>query len=139
MTRARTPVERDYQGAPAWAHALEMPTRFAKQLVQLARGGLLLGMGREAALAVAARCCRDTLPPLRRVVLADVAANPDSYTADVAGRPDSPLHRRPHAPGATATRPAESGAHDYGSRVRWLYSVAPDTDKDALARCVLDP
>jgi hypothetical protein len=39
VTRARTPVERDYQGNPAFAHALEMPTRFAKQLVQLAPAG----------------------------------------------------------------------------------------------------
>lgn len=30
VTRARTAVERDYQGNPAFAHALEMPTRFAK-------------------------------------------------------------------------------------------------------------
>src|SRR6266566_2414486 len=57
VTRGRTPVERDYQGSPAWAHALEMPTRFAKQLVQIVRGGLVLGLDPETAMGVAARCC----------------------------------------------------------------------------------
>ncbi|MGN6177341.1 MAG: hypothetical protein ACTHPS_30975, partial [Streptosporangiaceae bacterium] len=90
VTRARTPVERDYQGNPAFAHALEMPTRFAKQLVQIVRGGLLLGLDRDTAMGVAARCCHDTMPPLRRVVLADIAANPDSFTPDVADRVQMP-------------------------------------------------
>jgi hypothetical protein len=90
VTRARTPVERDYQGNPAFAHALEMPTRFAKQLVQIARGGLLLGLDRDTAMRLAARCCHDTMPPLRRTVLADVAGNPDSFTPDVADRVQIP-------------------------------------------------
>lgn len=86
VTRCRTPVERDYQGNPVWAHDLEAPTRFAKQLVQLARGGLSLGMTSVAAHAVAARAARDSMPPLYRKVLGDVAAHPVSRTADVANR-----------------------------------------------------
>jgi hypothetical protein len=39
VTAARTAVERDYQGNPTSAHALEMPTRFAKQLTQVIRAG----------------------------------------------------------------------------------------------------
>ena len=54
VTRARTAVERDFKGNPVFAHALEMPTRLAKQLVQLARGGLALGMDRDEAMAVVA-------------------------------------------------------------------------------------
>ncbi|MQA17495.1 MAG: ArsR family transcriptional regulator, partial [Pseudonocardiaceae bacterium] len=65
VTRARTAVERDYNGDPAFAHALEMPTRFAKQLVQLVRGGVALGMSREHAMAMAMRAARDTMPPMR--------------------------------------------------------------------------
>jgi hypothetical protein len=38
VTMARTAVERDYQGEVIDAHAPEMPTRFAKQLVQMVRG-----------------------------------------------------------------------------------------------------
>ena len=86
VTRCRTPVERDYQGNPSWAHDLEAPTRFAKQLVQLARGGLSLGMTQDAARAVAARAARDSMPPAYLKVLGDVTGNPLSRTAEVAQR-----------------------------------------------------
>jgi hypothetical protein len=65
VTRARTAVERDGQRNPLFAHELEMPTRFAKQLVQIVQGAAALGMDRESALAVAARCAADSMPPLR--------------------------------------------------------------------------
>jgi hypothetical protein len=130
VTRARTPVERDYQGGPAWAHDLEMPTRFGKQLVQVARGGLLLGMSRAAAMGTAVRCCQDSVPPLRRKVLADVAAHPDSSTADVT--------KRLQIPRTTADRTLQElqlvgllhvDHVDYGpGRVRWCYAVAPGVD-----------
>ena len=115
VTRARTAVERDYQGNPAWAHGLEMPTRFAKQLVQIARGGLLLGMDRETAMGVAARCCHDTMPPLRRRVLADVAGapglvHPRRGRAGAAPQDD----RRPDAAGAAAARPPRSRSRPVG-------------------------
>ena len=105
VTRARTPVERDYQGTPAWAHALEMPTRFAKQLVQIVRGGLVLGLDPETAMGVAARCCHDSMPPLRRMVLADVAANPLSGTAKVVASTSAAIDDGgPHAAGAPLAR-----------------------------------
>ena len=37
MTLCRTAVDYDYQGNPIDANAPEMPTRFAKQLVQIMR------------------------------------------------------------------------------------------------------
>src|SRR5262249_6755812 len=40
VTLNRTAVERDYQGNVIDAHAPEMPTRFAKQLAQMLRGGV---------------------------------------------------------------------------------------------------
>ena len=65
MTLARTAVERDYRGDVIDAHAPEMPTRFAKQLAQMVRGGVAIGMDRAgracgwrcAARATASRRC----------------------------------------------------------------------------------
>jgi hypothetical protein len=135
VTRARTPVERDYQGNPAWAHGLEMPTRFAKQLVQIARGGLLLGMDRQAAMDVAARCCHDTMPPLRRLVLADVAGHPDSFTPDVTDRVQVPKTTVDRTLQELQLLGLLEVQHiTYGERVRWMYSLAPGIDPADLGR-----
>src|SRR5262249_6733519 len=72
-TYARTAVERDYRGDVINSHAPEMPTRFAKQLAQLLRGALALGMDRQAAMRLALRCARDSIPPLRLAILLDLA------------------------------------------------------------------
>jgi hypothetical protein len=138
VTRARTPVERDYQGNPAFAHALEMPTRFAKQLVQIARGGLLLGLDRDTAMRVAARCCHDTMPPLRRVVLADVAANPDSFTPDVADRvqiPKTTIDRTLQELQLLGLLTVQHIRYGQNERLRWMYSLAPGVDRGDLAKC----
>ena len=76
VTMARTAVERDYQGEVIDAHAPEMPTRFAKQLAQMIRGAVAIGMTPAAAMRLAIRCARDSIPPLRREILLDVAADP---------------------------------------------------------------
>ena len=65
MTLARTGVEYDYRGDVIDAHAPEMPTRFAKQLTQIVRGAVAIGMDRADALRLAIRCARDSMPPLR--------------------------------------------------------------------------
>ena len=44
VTLARTGVEFDYRGNVVDAHAPEMPTRFAKQLAQVVRGGVAVGL-----------------------------------------------------------------------------------------------
>jgi hypothetical protein len=136
VTRGRTPVERDYQGNPAWAHALEMPTRFAKQLVQIVRGGLVLGLDPETAMGVAARCCHDTMPPLRRKVLADVAANPLSGTAKVVASLQLPWTtvdrtlQELHLLGCLVV-----DEEPYGQgKVRWIYRLAPGVDEAVLAK-----
>ena len=74
----RTGVEYDYRGDPIEAHAPEMPTRFAKQLTQIIRGGVAIGMSRARALQLAIRCARDSMPPLRLAILTDLWAHPDS-------------------------------------------------------------
>jgi hypothetical protein len=60
VTLARTAVERDYAGEIINSHAPEMPTRFAKQLTQMLRGGVAIGMPRERSLQLVIRCARDS-------------------------------------------------------------------------------
>jgi hypothetical protein len=90
VTLARTAVERDFQGEPQFAHEPEMPTRFAKQLMQVARGGMALGMSHDDALNRALRCAGDSMPPIRYRVLLDVAAHPLSAVSDTAERVQLP-------------------------------------------------
>jgi hypothetical protein len=50
VTLARTGVEYSYNGDVIDTHAPEMPTRFAKELMQIIRGAVAIGMGRQKAL-----------------------------------------------------------------------------------------
>ena len=50
-----------------------MPTRFAKQLTQMVRGGVAIGMRRDQAV-VGLRCARDSIPPMRLEILLDLAS-----------------------------------------------------------------
>jgi hypothetical protein len=92
VTAARTGVERDFRGEIIDAHALEMPTRFAKQLGQLVRGGIAIGMTVDHAMRLAIRCARDSIPPLRCQILLDVGANPGSEPHQVHRRIGRPRH-----------------------------------------------
>src|SRR5262245_20929770 len=88
VTRARTGVEVDYQGNVIDSHEPEMPTRFAKQLTLILRGALSIGIDRPQAMALALRCARDSIPPIRLAVLRDLAANDltDCRVAEIAKR-----------------------------------------------------
>ena len=137
---ARTAVERDYQGEVIDAHAPEMPTRFAKQLAQMIRGAVAIGMTPAAAMRLAIRCARDSIPPLRREILLDVATNPGSRPGDV--------RKRVGRPWRTVKREMESlymlrllqcveeeeEAPAYGEKMRttWRYSLAANFDRDTL-------
>ena len=83
VTLARTGVEFDYRGDVIDAHAPEMPTRFAKQLAQIVRGGVAVGMRREDAMRLAIRCARDSMPPIRLAILDYLAGHPNSFTTEV--------------------------------------------------------
>lgn len=72
VTLARTPVERDYKGYVVDAYAAESPTRFAKQLVQVVRGGLAIGMTMDDAMRLAVRIARDSIPPLRFAIMVEL-------------------------------------------------------------------
>jgi hypothetical protein len=91
VTWARSGVERDFRGDVVNAHAPEMPTRFAKQLAQVVRGALSLGVSDENAMQLAVRCARDSLEPLRRDLLRDIAVNPVTEPIDVHRRIVRPL------------------------------------------------
>ena len=91
VTMARTAVERDYQGNVTDAHAPEMPTRFAKQLAQVVRGSIAIGMSRKEGMRLAIRCARDSIPPLRLEIMVDLIVHPGMMTADdVRGRINKP-------------------------------------------------
>jgi hypothetical protein len=100
VTLARTGVETDYKGDVIDAHAPEMPTRFAKQLVQIMRGALALDMTRWEALGLVVRCARDSIPQLRLAVLDDLK----EYGASEAGE----IRKRLQKPRRTISRILEA-------------------------------
>ena len=133
VTLARTGVEYDYRGKVIDAHAPEMPTRFAKELTQVIRGAVAIGMDRQKALRLAIRCARDSMPPLRLAIIDDLSENPGSTTSDV--------RRRINKPWSTVDRQLESlhmlGVLDvleeaFGEKTRWHYSLAKGIDPKAL-------
>jgi Domain of unknown function (DUF3854) len=134
VTRARTGVEYDYQGNVIDAHAPEMPTRFAKQLFQVARGAVAIGVPRYEALKLAIRCARDTVPPLRLAIIDDLSENPGSSPGDV--------RRRINKPWRTVDRQLQAlhmlevvdcDEAPYGDeKTRWYYSLAEGIDPDTL-------
>ena len=137
VTWARSGVERDFRGVVVNAHAPEMPTRFAKQLAQVVRGALSFGMPGELAMQLAVRCARDSIEPLRRDLLLDVAANPGTDPSDV--------HRRVVRPLSTVKNnlvalhmlrlvDCEEREERRGNRVVSVpyYSLAPELDRATL-------
>jgi hypothetical protein len=90
VTLARTAVETDYRGNVVDAHAPEAATRFSKQLTQIMRGAMAIGMERNDALYLVKRCARDSMPQLRLAVLTDVATHPESRVIDIRRRLEKP-------------------------------------------------
>lgn len=139
VTLARSEVERDYQGNPVIAHAPEAPTRFAKQLQQMVRGGVAIGMDRGDALRLAIRCARDSMPPLR-LSLIDCLTEYASSDKAVIGVPFyvSDIAKTVELPWKTVDRELQSmhllglvgvTEHPYGeNRNRWAYRLASDVD-----------
>jgi hypothetical protein len=65
VTLARTACEYDYHGRLEMAHQPEAPTRFVKQLAQIMRGALAIGLTSDRALSLAMRVAGDSMPPMR--------------------------------------------------------------------------
>jgi hypothetical protein len=138
VTMARSAVERDYRGDIVFAHDPEMPTRFAKQLVQLLRGAVAIGMTPADGMRLALRCARDTIPPLRRDILLDLANNLQSTVRDVRKRISKPRNtvRREleclHALGLLRCDETEEIGNDGKERSIWRYRLAADYDEETL-------
>lgn len=137
VTLARTAVERDYQGNVIDAHAPEMPTRFAKQLGQVLRGGLAIGMDRNDAMRLAIRCARDSMPPLRLAIVDDVAAHPYTPTRDVRRRLNKPratVDRELQALHMLGVLEVEEEETTWAGREStvWHYSLADGINPSAL-------
>lgn len=133
VTKARTGVECDYRGDVVDAHAPEMPTRFAKQLAQIVRGSVAIGMGRVQALRLAIRCARDSMPPLRLAIIDDLAENPGSTTSDVRRRLDKPrttVDRQIQALHMLGIVAVEEEQTRGGTR--WRYSLSAHISPDAI-------
>src|SRR5262249_35985821 len=137
VTRTRTGVERDYKGDTVDKHALEMPTRFVKQLTQLVRGTVAVGMPPETAMRLAPRCARDSIAPLRRDILLDVAAHPKAQPREVArriARPRTTVARELRALHVLSALTCDQLDMVQGGRERTLerYSLAPILDRQLL-------
>ena len=138
VTMARSAVERDYRGNIEFAHDPEMPTRFAKQLVQLLRGAVAIGMTPADGMRLALRCARDTIPPLRRDILLDLANNPSSRAADVRKRISKPRNtvRRElegmHMLGLLRCDETEGTSRDGKEFTIERYRLADDYDEETL-------
>ena len=136
VTYARTAVEHDYRGDVVNAHAPEMPTRFSKQLAQMVRGSLALGMDREAAMLLALRCARDSMPQLRLEILIEIATNPRSRVVDVSRNISKPYRtvRRElealHILKLLRCDEEQSGVDE--DKTVWRYSLAEDFDRATL-------
>ena len=130
VTLARTGVEYDYRGNVIDAHAPEMPTRFAKQLTQIVRGAVAIGMDRADALRLA--------DPLRaRLHAAAAAGHHRRPVSDPYATPTevSASGSRSRAPPSTANfrRCTSSGVVELDQpQNKWHYSLASDVDPDAL-------
>jgi len=139
VTLARTGVDYDYRGDVIDAHAPEMPTRFAKQLTQVVRGGVAIGMDRTDALRLALRCARDSLPPLRLAILDDIARHPHSPTKDVRqrlGKPRTTVDRQLQALNMLGVLDVEEQESERAGRTvtLWHYTLAA-----GITPTVLDP
>lgn len=135
VTRARTAVEYDYRGDVIDAHAPEMPTRCAKQLTQIIRGAVAIGIDRAEALRLAIRCARDSMPPLRLAIIDDVAANPHSSTQEVRRRIDKPrktVDRQLQSLHMLGVFTCDEVSYGDGERVRWYYTLAEFIHPDAI-------
>jgi hypothetical protein len=138
VTRARTGVEFDYRGEVIDAHAPEMPTRFAKQLSQILRGGVAIGVDRQDALDLAIRCARDSMPPLRLELLHDVANHFGARVIDIRRRVNKPRMtvdrqlQALHILGLLTCQETEEIRYGREVQVRH-YSVSADLDLAALS------
>jgi predicted transcriptional regulator len=86
LTWARSSVRRDYRDDVISPHSPEQPPRVGKQLFQLIRSAVALGMSRRRAMNLAARCAHDSINPTRLALLQDLQDHPQTNIAKLARR-----------------------------------------------------
>jgi hypothetical protein len=117
-----------------------MPTRFAKQLMQIMRGAMAIGASRERALGLAIRCARDSLPPLRSLILLDVASHPGTRPGDTRRRINKPwrtvkreMEALNHIGILICEEEMQAGMGDGGKdKTIWRYRLSPQFDRATL-------
>jgi hypothetical protein len=123
-----------------------MPTRFAKQLAQIIRGGVAIGLPRKAGMQLALRCARDSIPPLRLEILLDVATNPDTTVNGIKKRIRKPWRTVKRQIDAlvmlevltlkeeteTEHETAKDGTDVVKTKTYEIYDLNPDFDYDTL-------
>lgn len=129
VTLGRTAVVTDIRGEVIDSHLPEVPTRFAKQLTQIARGGMAIGLDRERAIMLAIRCARDSMPPIRLAVLRDLTRNGTSSVSDVRHRLDKPHNTIDRALKSLHMLEMVTLREERG---RMSYSLASDIDPTVL-------
>jgi hypothetical protein len=148
VTMSRTAAERDYKGDITEVHAPEMPTRFAKQLTQVVRGGVSIGLSREEAMLLAVRCARDSIPPGRLEILLDIAKNPNTRISDVRKRINKPWKTTKREMDALqmlgmlecTEEKEQADTPEKEAKTVWLYNITPDFDVKTLREmAALDP
>ena len=115
-----------------------MPTRFAKQLAQLMRGAIAIGMTRADGMRLALRCARDSIPPLRREILLDLADNPcfpGRRRAQADSKPRNTVRRElegMHMLGLLRCDETEDVGKDGKAYTIWRYRLADGYDEETL-------
>jgi DNA-binding transcriptional ArsR family regulator len=141
VTQCRTAVVFDNRGEVVDVHAPEAPTRFAKQLAQIVRGGCAIGLSRERAFALALRCARDSMPPRRLEILKSLAKTGEQMTVtevrEDVDRPWQTVKRELEALNmlrlATQITEEEAPTDPEGKpKIRRSYSLAPGVRLDVL-------
>jgi len=135
VTTGRTAVDYDYRGDVIDAHAPEMPTRFAKELAQVVRGSVAIGMQRQDAMRLAIRCARDSMPPMRLAILLDVAEHQGATTSQVRkriGKPRSTVDRQLQSLNMLGLLDCIEDEEHTGRGSSWRYSLADGVDPDVL-------
>lgn len=134
VTLARTACEYDYHGRLEMAHMPEAPTRFAKQLAQIMRGGLAIGLPSDRALSLALRVAADSMPPMRLAIvrLLDGALPDGINTASIARELDQPYSsvdkqlQSLHALGVLSrvAQPTGKKMPDGTPKQMWVYTLS---------------
>lgn len=133
VTKARTAVDTDYGGNPTLANAPEMPTRFAKQLSQVLRGAVAVGVARDKAMELALRCARDSIPPLRLQIIEYLAVHRHSPTGEVRRylrKPRSTIDRELQA--LTLLELVDCDEEEGPDSTKWFYSLRYEINPHAI-------